>query len=275
MNQHSTYTSNRDLKAQIFALNNRAVDHLRQQEPDHAVALLRVALEMAQAELSKCVASQGPEQQQQGLRSNHALAPECSSGSPNPASRVAQVSVATTRAVDIQRSLMPESGMNLISFYERAFRLEAPEDVLGPEEEVSPVTEQYDAVFAIIIYNIGMAHCLTASTTMHQSSQAFGMALNMFQLALSIVTKTTGPFEKHHRLVLLALLNNIGYLHSQFVRVRELTQCLAFMKDVLNNFMSVRVVGQEGGTRDDELRFFLNQTLQENPNELVIAAPMA
>lgn len=115
-----------------------------------------------------------------------------------------------------------ESDGNLFSFYPRAFLMR------GEQEDSRRLM--------VLMYNLALAHHVEAAALREQGNasyqQALGCALGLYKCALE-VARCSWEEEDYEELncLLLAIINNIGYISSHRMDFHESCHCIRMMCD--------------------------------------------
>lgn len=120
-----------------------------------------------------------------------------------------------------------------------------------------------NVTLGVLLYNLALSHHLSALQKGALAAQEFQVAMNLYQMALSLVeTSIREPTQECQNLVLLlcAIFNNMANIHARHFHVEETRNCLECLKEIVSNDNACATTEQE-----DQFFFYLN---------LFVAAPV-
>lgn len=143
---------------------------------------------------------------------------------------------------------------NVLTLYQRAFTFLNPENI----DLTLPINKS--SMTAMILFNIGLTHhrrgiqnqnqqkkqkskpAATAtaagkkqpSTSSQQQQQDIMYAMKFYRLAHSVLDEVKGIVGiQHHLLLLMALLNQMGYIHATTYDIQQCIKCIEWLKRAL------------------------------------------
>jgi hypothetical protein len=124
-----------------------------------------------------------------------------------------------------------------------------------------------------VLYNIGLTYHLRglSSTSEGDRSMMFRKALDIYGKGLKLMnTSCEEGVDADDLLVILAILNNMGAIHSYYCRRHQMIRCMSMIHELLENSMEQSVMMIEDCCFDFFLVFLIM-----NPRNCLTTSPAA
>jgi hypothetical protein len=233
----------------ITDVNNRAVDCLEHGTHSEAMGLLKGALQVVQQHVNLTYGHTGPQ------ISALSDIPLCS------------VSIGGAAALNEKQEGCGMGFPNVFHFYNRAFRFKETQEGRQLSDE------SLDAFSVVLLYNIGLSH--HARGLYNNCSHTLQVALNIYEMAMKIVNKSSMNGDSRQQILCLALLNNIGYLQAHFANIDKVRCCLAFIQGVLRT--TPTATRDNDDAYSSEIQFFHENVFcfLHSSSDFLVSAPAA
>jgi hypothetical protein len=202
--------------------NTRAVAYLQEGDVDKCVLIIKDELACVRADFEKFAAQEGDHESM-----------DLEDGQERPCFPAIH---SVPLSCDDKASSLWDSPNNLFSFFPRAFVLEQDHAVTGKDQG-------NDARYAVVLlYNLALAYHTEAarhfqrkgaSCYMHQRS--LDAAVRLYQSALQIADSSWDEADfEDGRCLLLATLNNLGFISSHRMEFLETCHCIGMMCELID-----------------------------------------
>jgi tetratricopeptide (TPR) repeat protein len=121
---------------------------------------------------------------------------------------------------DFTSSFQDDNSFHLFS---RAILVEGCGQVLAPSDHL------LNRISMVVTYNLGIAHHLLGTQNGNNQRRNYTKALTMYEVAYTLKK----VYADDRDLVCLAVLNNMGHIHSHFFNKERTERCLEWMHYVL------------------------------------------
>ena len=98
--------------------------------------------------------------------------------------------------------------------------------------------EVHDSTAAVILFNAGLALHLQGRRNIRLQHTSFKKALQLYIMAFTILERWLDSDDQGSRLVYLAVINNVGHIHSHFCERRNAQHCLQLLYTMLDTVKS-------------------------------------
>jgi hypothetical protein len=126
----------------------------------------------------------------------------------------------------------------------------------------------HDCTTAVVLFNTGLALHLRGIRYICSRQTSFKTALQLYNMALDILGKSSDSDDEGNRLVYLAAINNMGHVYSYFCEGREAQRCLQLLYTMLETVKSFGI----DTLSDEYLPFSMNALLLRGKEVAAAAA---
>ena len=257
----------------IIALNNRAISFLQQGNRDmdvKAVGYLREALcrlrkrvnhlkendgenKLSSARNSACDRfSRRPIKRRIRPRATVSSDSEGAENSNNSSIEIRKVPITKTKCQEKQPS--SSDSENLFSFYQHAFML-CPTTT----GTISTSKKLNNQVYIVLLYNIGLALHMEGIGNDHNSKGNLTKAMQFYELAMSMIAIEWRDIDPDDLLLLLAVSNNLGHIHSYLLNFTETQKYLVWLRHLMKAYQQYNKRGSV--ISDKDYSFFCTNSL--------------
>lgn len=221
---------------QTLALNAKAVALMQEGHFSQAVAVLRTALDEIIQSLGLLASSERSRACADGSKVAHTLPIFISS-----------IPLAVSPSLDKGAAVYQDH--HSFSIFDRALTITGTD----PSALASMVGQNSLAV--VVLYNMGLIHQLRGLRHLKGQKNCFIKAMQIYKMALSVLGRCSESIggEDLASFLYLAVLNNMGHIHSHFCETQQAHQCLDRIRCIL-----VSIPGQILDERSDFCLFRMN-----------------
>lgn len=197
----------------ILQINSLGVAQLRQKDGSTAIKTMRHGLSCLKDHYSR---SPSMERKQE----------ECKDVKDEPCSSDSKLGIIP---IDCRTELVNDTNENLFPVYTRAFEL----------QDIPTNESGHSRILVALLYNIALAHHLGSPQEGYETPvalESLQRAQTFYQFAMNVIRSDfTQDDVVDFKVVLMAIVNNLGYIHNHFRNFPEMRECLRLMNQLIRS----------------------------------------
>merc|ERR1712228_674795 len=127
--------------------------------------------------------------------------------------------------------------------------------------------KENNQVYILLLYNIGLALHMEGIRNNHNSKANLMKALQFYELAMSMIAIEWKDIDPDDLLLLLAVSNNLGHIHSHLLNFAETQKFLVWLRHLMKAYHQYNKRGNMISDKDYSF-FFTNSLFLEDVQEL-------